>query len=62
MWRGGSPPLGCEAAPDRQTRFIGQTAFAGFTTASQPNGAVRRFAKPPRHRFTGSCWIFVRIK
>ncbi len=40
LWRGGSPPSGCAAAP----AFFSQTASAGLTTAAQPNGG-----KPPRH-------------
>ncbi|TBN44862.1 hypothetical protein EYC95_15295 [Pseudomonas sp. BGI-2] len=47
LWRGDLSPLGREAAPNRKLRCIRYTAHNGFT--AQPNGAVRRFAKSPRH-------------
>jgi hypothetical protein len=50
MWRGDSSPLGCEAAPNRTLRCIRYPASNGFATASQPNGAVRRFAKSPHQK------------
>ncbi|KAA0985890.1 hypothetical protein FQ192_24635 [Pseudomonas sp. ANT_J12] len=41
LWRGGLPPLGCEAPPS--TRCL-EHRVSRFATASQPNGG-----KPPRH-------------
>ncbi|SDT63125.1 hypothetical protein SAMN05216222_5604 [Pseudomonas prosekii] len=44
LWRGGSPPSGCAAAP----AYFSHRASAGLTTAAQPNGG-----KPPRHGVCG---------
>ncbi|TBN47184.1 hypothetical protein EYC95_10965, partial [Pseudomonas sp. BGI-2] len=40
-------PVGLRSGPLRPFR---QTELCGFTTASQPNGAVRRFDESPRHK------------
>ncbi|PMZ03041.1 hypothetical protein C1Y08_18705 [Pseudomonas sp. FW306-02-F02-AA] len=45
LWRGGLPPLGCEADPGPESPFFRHTACADFTTATQPGGG-----KPPRHK------------
>ncbi len=50
LWRGGLPPLGYEVAPKPANAILQQERVGFFTTASQPNGAVRRSDKPPRHR------------
>ena len=51
LWQGGLPPLDCAAVPDIRHTFV-----ADFTTASQPNGAVRRSDKPPRHNGSSCLW------
>ncbi|TPG81960.1 hypothetical protein EAH78_01975 [Pseudomonas arsenicoxydans] len=56
LWRGGLPPLGCEATPKPANAFFQISAFVCFGTAAQSNGAMRRSDKPPRHRYRG-VWI-----
>ncbi|AWM94739.1 hypothetical protein DJ564_30140 [Pseudomonas sp. 31-12] len=51
MWRGGLPPLGCEAAPKSTNAVCQDKRIGRFTTASQPNGG-----KPPRH---SRCQAFI---
>ncbi|AWM94177.1 hypothetical protein DJ564_27050 [Pseudomonas sp. 31-12] len=55
LWRGSLLPLECEALPNQTTRFVGQSAGAGFATAAQPSGS-----KLPRHRGSpfGCQWVF----
>ncbi|PMU10080.1 hypothetical protein C1Y11_13370 [Pseudomonas sp. FW305-20] len=45
LWRGGLPPLGCEAAP----AYLQTNLAFRFATASRSNGG-----KPPRHIVHGS--------
>ncbi|AYG10231.1 hypothetical protein D7M10_25455 [Pseudomonas fluorescens] len=44
MWRGGLPPLGCEAALKSATRFFQKNCSDLTGTAARSNGG-----KPPRH-------------
>ncbi|MCE6981231.1 hypothetical protein EI534_28505 [Pseudomonas frederiksbergensis] len=45
LWRGGLPPLGCEAAPEPPPHLILTHRIDWLATAAQPNGG-----KPPRHK------------
>ncbi|TPG72599.1 hypothetical protein EAH78_28540 [Pseudomonas arsenicoxydans] len=45
MWRGGLPPLECEALPKPADAIHQLNRDIRFATASQPNGG-----KPPRHK------------
>ncbi|PNB75578.1 hypothetical protein C1X64_03560 [Pseudomonas sp. GW456-E7] len=43
------PPLDCEAVLKTAAAFYRLKQVRQSATASQPNGAVRRSDKPPRH-------------
>jgi hypothetical protein len=42
--------LGREAAPKPAAAFTQANRVEWIATAPQPNGAMRRFDKPPRHK------------
>src|SRR5450830_1067275 len=45
----GTPPWGAKRPQNRRVRYIRHNRDYGFTTAAQPNAAVRRPDKPARH-------------
>ncbi|GID04621.1 hypothetical protein TMM008_18230 [Pseudomonas sp. 008] len=50
LWRGGLPPFGCAAVVNPASQAYLMYRGDWFGAAAQPNGAVRRSDKPPRHK------------
>ncbi|VVO26714.1 hypothetical protein PS691_04614 [Pseudomonas fluorescens] len=55
LWRGGLPPLGCEAVLKPATVLLREKRISWITNASRPNGGKplatkSHHSKPPRHK------------